>query len=183
VGTLPVILCAESCLRNRFLRSRTTLFASFSGKSRISQLQLFSWGQAPKPPGSASPNSGLEKGFCEAELRFLLLLEKEGSYNFNCFLGGNSQTPWVGFAEFWVRKRLLRSRTTLFASFSGKRRILRLQWLASLRNSRVGFRKSFYETEPRFLLLFLEKEGSCNPSRWLGDKQLGEEQASAEQFA
>jgi hypothetical protein len=42
---------------------------------------LFSWGQAPKPPGSASPN-------------------------------------------FWVPKDLLRSRPTLFASFSGKRRTL-----------------------------------------------------------
>jgi hypothetical protein len=40
--------------------------------------QLISWGQAPKPPGSASPSFGHETLFREAEQRFLLLfLEKE----------------------------------------------------------------------------------------------------------
>jgi hypothetical protein len=76
--------------------------------------------------GSASPRVGYQAAFCEAELRFLLLfLEKEGAgstlkddhYTYTSLLG-------VGFTEVWVSSSLLRSRTTLFASFSGKRRSL-----------------------------------------------------------
>jgi hypothetical protein len=79
--------------------------------------------------------------FCEAEQRFLLLfLEKKSislpytiplhvyvmsqtKFKTNLFLGASPQTPWVGFADFGVWGILLRSRATLFASFSGKRSI------------------------------------------------------------
>jgi hypothetical protein len=37
---------------------------------------------------------------------------------------GKPETPKVSFAEFWLPYGHLRSRATLFASFSGKRRIL-----------------------------------------------------------
>jgi hypothetical protein len=46
-------------------------------------------------------------------------------------LGARPQTPWVGFAEVWVANRRPRTGTTLFASFSGKRRILALNWFFS----------------------------------------------------
>jgi hypothetical protein len=70
----------------RLPRSGTTLFASFSGKRRVSLVleALFYWGQAPKPPGSASPSFGYAYiVFREAEQRFLLLfLEKEESHQY-----------------------------------------------------------------------------------------------------
>jgi hypothetical protein len=77
--------------------------------------------------------------------------------------------PWVGFAETWVNNDLLRSRETLFASFSGKRRVLlaiRANSLPTSRDSisiliiliRGWFPIAFCEAEQRFLLLFLEKE-------------------------
>jgi hypothetical protein len=63
----------------------------------------------------------------------LLFLEKE-EYNsmsktwngrLRSVFGGHApKTPLVGFAEVWVAIGLPRSGTTLFASFSGKRRIL-----------------------------------------------------------
>jgi hypothetical protein len=63
-------------------RSRTTLFASFSGKRRRQLDQLFLGGKPPNPRGSASRRvMGMKPFFCEAELRFLLLfLEKEEGY-------------------------------------------------------------------------------------------------------
>jgi hypothetical protein len=79
----PRVGFAEGWAAHNLLRSRTTLFASFSGKRRILQDEIhtnlmFYWGPAPKPPRSASPRVGQLIIFCEAELRFLLLfLEKE----------------------------------------------------------------------------------------------------------
>jgi hypothetical protein len=105
------------------------------------------------------------------KLRFLLLfLEKEVvCYILLVIFGGHApQTPWVGFAEGWAAQSLLRSRTTLFASFSGKRRSLLDEllnfWGARPPNPpgsaspKVGQLKVFCEAELRFLLLFLEKE-------------------------
>jgi hypothetical protein len=85
----PWVGFAEGWAAQDLLRSRTTLFASFSGKRRILSdqltclllVRLFSWGQAPKPPGSASPKVGLPVIFCEAELRFLLLFLEKEEYN------------------------------------------------------------------------------------------------------
>jgi hypothetical protein len=54
-----------------------------------------------------------------------------------------------------VSNDILRSRTTLFASFSGKRRILLRQLIVL---PRVGYQATFCEAEQCFLLLFLEKE-------------------------
>jgi hypothetical protein len=65
----------------------------------------------------------LEPIFCEADQRFFLLfLEKEGLILF--FLKKEPKSLALrGFNQrFWVRTPILRSRTTLFASFSGKRR-------------------------------------------------------------
>jgi hypothetical protein len=90
-------------------------------------------GHAAKPPGSASPRFGPGIVFREAEQRFLLLFLEKEEYYYNIFnryyrsirfLGVSPQTPRVGFAEFWAWSCLPRSGTTLFASFSGKRRIL-----------------------------------------------------------
>jgi hypothetical protein len=67
---------------------RATLFASFSGKRRLSspdKEEVFG-GYAPKPPGSASPSFGLNVSFCyifnrtfkaSQSYTFLLFLEKE----------------------------------------------------------------------------------------------------------
>jgi hypothetical protein len=81
---------------------------------------------------------------------------------FNGFLGASPQTPRVGFAEVWVPIDFLRSRTTLFASFSGKRRLLAQlfppQQRSGLALPRFEFGVTFCEAELRFLLLFLEKE-------------------------
>jgi hypothetical protein len=69
----------------------------------------------------------------------------------NWLLGARPQTPWVGFAEVWVWKDLPRSGPTLFASFSGKRRILLDEMLVLI---------IIREAEQRFLLLFLEKNNT-----------------------
>jgi hypothetical protein len=70
---------------------------------------------------------------------------------------------------------LLRSRTTLFASFSGKRRVplgeLSLGDKASPQTPRVGFAEICGKTGLlRFLLLFLEKE----EQHWTSDLALRE---------
>jgi hypothetical protein len=88
---------------------------------------LFS-GASPRPRGSASRRVGPPATFCEAEQRFLpLFLEKEDYLHqlkpLTSLFWGQPQTPWLRFAEVWATYDLLRSRTTLFASFSGKRRL------------------------------------------------------------
>jgi hypothetical protein len=70
---------------------------------------LFSWGQAPKPPGSASPRTGLKTVFCEAELMVLLLF---------------SYFPGSALLRFG-QSGLLRSRTNAFASFLEKKNTIR----------------------------------------------------------
>jgi hypothetical protein len=58
-----------------FCEAEQTLFASFSGKRRLPgsivsfniRIWISFWGQARKPPGSASPSYGPEQKFCEAE--------------------------------------------------------------------------------------------------------------------
>jgi hypothetical protein len=40
--------------------------------------QLGFWGQAPKPPGSASPSLGYRTAFCEPDPTLTLLSGKEG---------------------------------------------------------------------------------------------------------
>jgi hypothetical protein len=114
---------------------------------------------------SSTRLSAVKLNFCEAEQRFLLLfLEKEEPQEPNwllfslykpigLFLGASPQTPWVGFAEFGVEYGLLRSRTTLFASFSGKRRTSLDQLLFSL-YKRIG---PFWGQAPK-------PPGSASPS-------------------
>jgi hypothetical protein len=82
----PWFRFAEGLGAHSFLRSRTTLFASFSGKRRIS-------------------------------------FSKEKKLLDRLVFWGQPQTPWFRFAEGLGAHSFLRSRTTLFASFSGKRRI------------------------------------------------------------
>jgi hypothetical protein len=63
----------------------------------------------------------------------LPLLENEELLNPVVFLGACPQTPWVGFADFGVEMRFLRSRTALFASFSEKEeRISPILYLGTL---------------------------------------------------
>jgi hypothetical protein len=71
----------------------------------------------------------------------LLFLEKEERYLTNGWLnrpivhwGQAPKPPWFRFAEGLRFNCLLRSRTTLFASFSGKRRTLSDKWLAEQTN-------------------------------------------------
>jgi hypothetical protein len=79
-----------------------------------------SWGQAPKPPGLASLEDGCETyfremgwplGFCEAELRFLLLFLEKEEYN-----SKNSQnSSYITFqARHWTdRFELLKTQRIL----------------------------------------------------------------------
>jgi hypothetical protein len=101
----------------------------------------------------------------------------------NNFLRACPQTPRVGFAESWVSIAFCESRTTLFASFSGKRSLDRCKYngyneyyiaqYASNKNHnqlniqrhpllpvllRIAKPIAFCEAELRFLLLFLKKE-------------------------
>jgi hypothetical protein len=69
----------------------------------------------------------------------LLFPEKEESRRLVEFLGACPQTPRVGFAEIWIADGFLRSRTTLFASFSGKIRRLVAFLGACPQTLRVGF--------------------------------------------
>jgi hypothetical protein len=52
--------------------------------------------------------------------RFLLFLEKEE--NRRVLLGARPRAPWVGVAEGWAAKRLLRSRTNAFCFFFWKKK-------------------------------------------------------------
>jgi hypothetical protein len=65
--------------------------------------------------GLAGPSAKQNNAFC------FFFWKKKNSRKQIAFLGASPQTPRVGFAEIWVRRALLRSRTTLFASFAGKR--------------------------------------------------------------
>jgi hypothetical protein len=115
------------------LRSRTTLFASFSGRRSIQSFNcLFSWGQAPKPPGSASPRDGSEmvsaKTFCEAEQRFLLLFLEKEEYNrlIGYFLGGKPPNPLGrlrrGLGRKWFRRRPSAKQNNAFCFFFWKKK-------------------------------------------------------------
>jgi hypothetical protein len=84
----PQVGFAELWAAQSLLRSRTTLFASFSGKRRILLDDL--------PPDQLDSQQ---------------------------VLGNKPSNPRVGFVEVLGAHSFLRSRTTLFASFSGKRRI------------------------------------------------------------
>jgi hypothetical protein len=100
------------------------------------------------------------------------------------FLGARPQTPKVGFAEVWAVCSLPRSGTTLFASFSGKRRshldqlVHRGSYAAAASYSsvdhvilwghapkppgsappRVGQCAVFHEAEQRFCFFFWKKK-------------------------
>jgi hypothetical protein len=59
----------------------------FLEKKKSTKRLIGFWGQAPRPPGSASPSFGLSMAFREAEQHFLLLfLEKEEYHGTNWFL-------------------------------------------------------------------------------------------------
>jgi hypothetical protein len=120
--------------QNYILQSRTMLFSYFPhNEQQFDVCQLVSWGQAPKPPGSASPRVAL----CG----------------------------------------LLRSRTTLFASFSGKRRVLLDQFVtnisirslgASSQTPKVGFAEVWAiwpsaTQNNAFCFFFWEKKGIARP--------------------
>jgi hypothetical protein len=140
-----------------------------------------SWGQAPKPPGSASPSYGYGTTFCEAEQTLFasFFLEKEESHQSNScfsdfFLGASPQTPWVGFAELWVWNNLLRSRTNAFCFFFWKKkklinptRVLVSFFLGESPQGRLrrvmGMEQPSAKQNKRFLLLFLEKEDIICP--------------------
>jgi hypothetical protein len=51
--------------------------------------RLLSWGQAPKPPGSASPRFGQRMIFCEAEQTLLLLFWKRRALLDELFSGSD----------------------------------------------------------------------------------------------
>jgi hypothetical protein len=150
-GRLRRVLGIE-CL----LRSRTTLFASFSGKRRrVLHRRTVSWGQAPKPPGSASPSFGYRMSSAKQNKRFLLLfLEKEGYfYSEEQLLGGSSRLGRVLYRVIFCE-----AEQTLFASFSGKRRIFLLRrtisWGIGSASQSFGYRMVFCEAELWFLFLF-----------------------------
>jgi hypothetical protein len=84
-------------------------------------------GTSLQPSGSALPRNAPPIVFYEAEQSFSLLSFLNYYFSFNSLnqnryislpLGASPQTPRVGFAEFRAANCLLRSRTTLFASFS-----------------------------------------------------------------
>jgi hypothetical protein len=113
----PRVGFAEFWVWKSLLRSRTNAFCFFFWKKKtfISSIghlmiveQYFSWGQAPKPPGSASPSLGYLNLFCGVE-------------------------------------------QTLFASFSGKRRIslvrLAFIWL-------FDFQKASTQASPSYKYSF-----------------------------
>jgi hypothetical protein len=80
--------------------------------------------EAPLRANRDLPRSGttLFASFLEKEEYYCII---KGYYECNWLLGARPQTPRVGFAEVWANHDLPRSGTTLFASFSGKRRLLR----------------------------------------------------------
>jgi hypothetical protein len=132
-----------------------------------------SWGQAPKPPGSASPSFGLWKfsstkqnnAFC-----FFFWKKKDIMGTIAC------QTPRVGFAEFWVWRLSSAKQNYAFCFFFWKKKKIDAidltnedYWINCFlggtptnpegRLRRVlGMEVVFCEAELRFLLLFLEKE-------------------------
>jgi hypothetical protein len=78
----------------------------------------------------------------------------------------NSSTSWICLTDIWLARGLLQSRTTLFASFSGKRRYLYYVSLLLLEvakpldelNRHTNSARHSAKQNKRFLLLFLEKE-------------------------
>jgi hypothetical protein len=97
-------------------------------------------------PASASRNIWTSTVLCEAEQRFLLLFPEKEEYYLTPGLlnrpmvhwGLAPKPPWFRFAEDLGFNCLLRSRTTLFASFSGKRRTSLPDELS--RNITTGFK-------------------------------------------
>jgi hypothetical protein len=112
--------CIPSLYSSKPSAKQNYTFCFFSGKRRIPLGQFFTWGHAPKPPGSASPRVG-STNLLRSGITLFCFRKMKNPIGPIFYLGTRPQTPWVGFAE---STNLLRSRTTLFASFSGKRRIL-----------------------------------------------------------
>jgi hypothetical protein len=112
-----------------FLEKEESIPSIVSFKERRSS---FSWGKAPKPPGSASPIYGPEEPSAEQNNAFCFFFWKKKNIfhqlfplrkEDHLFLGGKPPNPQGRLRRYMGLRNLLRSRTTLFASFSGKRRI------------------------------------------------------------
>jgi hypothetical protein len=93
----------------------------------------------------------------------LLILEKEEYHDTDW-----SSNPWVGFAKTWVRE-FLRSRTALFASFSGKRRY-QVDQLSLLRSRTNAFCFFFWKKK-----ISIRPIGSRTALDHLGVKRGGKE--------
>jgi hypothetical protein len=97
------------------------------------------------------------------------------------FLGASPQTPWVGFAEFWVETVSSAKKNNAFLLFLENEEVLTIYGVSGgtppdpLGRLRRGLGRShvFCEAEQRFLLLFLEKEvgwSQCREASLLGHR-------------
>jgi hypothetical protein len=115
-----------------FCEAEQTLFASFSGKRIILLNVEICWGHAPRPPGSALPNYGLQEILCEAEQTLFASFsgKRRILLNVEVCWGHAPRPPWSASPSFGLQEIFCEAEQTLFASFSGKRRILSNQFLA-----------------------------------------------------
>jgi hypothetical protein len=177
----PRVGFAEGWAAHNLPRSGTTLFASCSiviskyplCEAISSNFTGFFWGQAPKPPGSASPRVGQPITFREAKLRFsLLFLEKEKFYRSIVNQNIRHARPHYECSSFSPCQ--LHQLLVISSNFTG------FFWGQAPKppgsaSPRVGQPITFREAELRFLLLFLEREefyrSSCLRFVWAKNKK------------
>jgi hypothetical protein len=154
--------CHKRSLRSKSYHiSSNTQFTNPESRNALSPTISDRWTKIH--PGFISTSEVRNRTSGKQNYALLLFPEIEESYGLDCFLGASPQTPWVGFAEFWVGSRLLIKQNYALLLFLEIEASYGLDCFlgASPQTPWVGFAEFWVRNrlpEPRFLLPFLEKE-------------------------